>query len=277
MKKRLFIALLYLTLPLSGWGFKAHKIINQKALDTLPKELQPWFGPQAAYFIEHSIYPDERRSSDRSEGNKHYLNLEYYETTKLAPMTLDQAKAAIGSEQVERAGIVPWRINEYYGLLVEAFKNKNSQDVVRIASELGHYVGDAHVPLHGTKNHDGQLTGQKGFHSAWESRLVEKYVSDQDLSSRSATLFTKPLDQSFEWISESYALSSKVLESDRLASLVNRSESGFPRESEGYWITLWAREKDNVRTRMTQSSDRLGSLIYTAWVEAGKPNAPGIP
>ena len=36
-----------------------------------------------------------------------------------------------------------------------------------------YYVGDAHVPLHTTENYNGKMTGQKGIHGFWESRLPE--------------------------------------------------------------------------------------------------------
>ena len=44
-----------------------------------------------------------------------------------------------------------------------------------IAADIGHYIGDAHMPLHTSANHDGQMTDQKGIHSFWESYLPEHF------------------------------------------------------------------------------------------------------
>ena len=40
---------------------------------------------------------------------------------------------------------------------------------------LAHYVEDGHVPFHAVLNYDGQLTGQHGIHSRWESELVARH------------------------------------------------------------------------------------------------------
>jgi hypothetical protein len=46
--------------------------------------------------------------------------------------------------------------------LTQAFKEKRKSEILFIAADLGHYIADAHMPLH-TDNHDGQLTDQKEF------------------------------------------------------------------------------------------------------------------
>ena len=44
---------------------------------------------------------------------------------------------------------------------------------MKYSAEIGHYIADAHVPLHASSNHNGQLTNQKGIHGFWESRVPE--------------------------------------------------------------------------------------------------------
>ena len=46
-------------------------------------------------------------------------------------------------------------------------------DVLRTAADLGHYLADAHVPLHTTGNYNGQRTNQTGIHALWETHNVE--------------------------------------------------------------------------------------------------------
>lgn len=47
--------------------------------------------------------------------------------------------------------------------LTKAFKDKNRAEILFLAADLGHYIGDAHMPLHTSANHDGQLSDQKEF------------------------------------------------------------------------------------------------------------------
>jgi hypothetical protein len=47
--------------------------------------------------------------------------------------------------------------------LTQAFKEKRKSEILFIAADLGHYIADAHMPLHTSDNHDGQLTDQKEF------------------------------------------------------------------------------------------------------------------
>jgi hypothetical protein len=69
----------------------------------------------------------------------------------------------------------------YDGKLTQAFKEKRKSEILFIAADLGHYIADAHMPLHTSDNHDGQLTDQKGIHSLWESRLPELFVKITNL------------------------------------------------------------------------------------------------
>ena len=46
--------------------------------------------------------------------------------------------------------------------LTRAFKEKNLTRILRLSADIGHYIADAHVPLHTTENYDGQLTDQHG-------------------------------------------------------------------------------------------------------------------
>jgi hypothetical protein len=45
----------------------------------------------------------------------------------------------------------------YDGKLTQAFKEKRKSEILFIAADLGHYIADAHMPLHTSDNHhDGQ-------------------------------------------------------------------------------------------------------------------------
>ena len=60
--------------------------------------------------------------------------------------------------------------------LTKAFSDKDSRsNSSRYSSDMGHYIGDAHVPLHTTENYNGKMTNQRGIHGFWESRLPELF------------------------------------------------------------------------------------------------------
>ena len=265
----LYLSLLAI-LPLQAWGFKGHKMVNAQALQTLPPETYAWFRDQEEYFQERSLYPDQNRSS--AERPHHYLNLELYATNQLLPLTPEEASLRIGIDQFKKAGTAPWRVNEFYDLLVDAFRRKDSAEVVRIAAELGHYVSDSHVPLHATANHDGQLTNQKGLHSAWESRLVEKFVDESMLKVRTAEAYRQPRVVAFSWINESFTFVPHALASDQKAR--TETQTDLQRDSQAYWEAFWSLEGPTVIQRMNASSQSLGNMILSAWIEAGKPQRP---
>ena len=73
-------------------------------------------------------------------------------------------------------GILPYNLVRMQNRLTDAFIEKNPQKILRLSAEMGHYIGDAHVPLHTTTNYNGQLTDQVGIHAFWESRLPELFA-----------------------------------------------------------------------------------------------------
>ena len=80
---------------------------------------------------------------------------------------------------------------------------------------LAHYVGDAHVPLHSVVNHDGELTGQDGLHSRWETQLFERNRARLKVAPAPPKGVTDPRGFIFDTLLASNRASSNVLESDR--------------------------------------------------------------
>ena len=86
-----------------------------------------------------------------------------------------------GIDELTQNGLVPWRTHEIAGRLIRGFEalHKNGpyahSDIRFFSSIIGHYVADAHVPLHAVLNYNGQLTGQTGIHNRWEDELFVRY------------------------------------------------------------------------------------------------------
>ncbi|MEL7161152.1 MAG: zinc dependent phospholipase C family protein, partial [Bacteroidota bacterium] len=76
-------------------------------------------------------------------------------------------------------GILPYHLEQMHQRITQAFIDEDPSRILRLCAEMGHYVGDAHVPLHTTENYNGQLTGQTGIHAFWESRLPELFADEE--------------------------------------------------------------------------------------------------
>ena len=152
------------------WGFFGHKKINRLAVFTLPPEMFSFYKEHIEFLTEHAVDPDKRRYATEGEAPRHYIDIDHYgkDPFKIMPKKWNDAVAKFTKDTLYAYGIVPWHIQTIYYRLVNAFEEKNIDYILKNSSDLGHYVADSHVPLHTTKNYDGQLTGQKGIHAFWE-------------------------------------------------------------------------------------------------------------
>ncbi|MDE3246589.1 MAG: hypothetical protein KGN80_10915 [Acidobacteriota bacterium] len=266
-------ALLLGTSLLQAWGDKGHRIVNGMMLQTLPPGLNAWYAGKEDYLRDHASDPDLWRSHDRKEGPRHFLDVEVYGGPDNVPLEAAKAIQQVGSEDFLRHGQLVWVIQDRWKDLAEAFQSGDRDKVALATAVLGHYVGDAHVPLHSTRNHDGQETGQRGVHSRWETGLVERYVAEGDLKVRSAKVDSEVMKAPWKWLRDSSALVPKLLESDRIADRTTPSGTRGRRREGAYWLIFWAEQRESVKHQLEQSADDLGDLVLSAWVRAGKPAA----
>lgn len=253
--------------PLSAWGEKGHRMTATLALRSLPPEPLRWFKGAESRFRELALEPDQWKRADRKEGPRHYLDCEPYGGAGAIPRDISEAMAKVGHPGFAKFGTLPWVIQDRFRALVLAFQEGKAEGVVTAAAHLGHYVADAQVPLHTTLNHDGQLTDQRGIHERWESDLVERFVREDQLIARPARLESSILERPFEWLAEAFALVPKVLEDDRATV----GQRGQPKRG-ATWQAAWALQGASLQRQLQESGARLGDLILTAWVAAGRPS-----
>jgi hypothetical protein len=163
--KRLSVILVFIvfcSFSRSLWGFFAHKQINKLAVFCLPPEMIGFYKVHINYLSDASVNPDRRRLAVVDEAARHYIDLDHYGDSALQKMPRFWAEAvALHSEDtLKQYGIVPWHVNSMFYRLKDAFMVNDPQEILRLSAELGHYIADAHVPLHTTKNYNGQLTNQ---------------------------------------------------------------------------------------------------------------------
>lgn len=106
-----------------------------------------------------------------AEGARHFIDIDCYGPYPFdsLPRRWSEAVTRYGEDPLQRYGVAP--AMQYR--LTEAFKERDALRILKLSNDLAHYMADAHVPLHVSSNHNGQLTGQQGVHSIWESRIAE--------------------------------------------------------------------------------------------------------
>lgn len=256
---------------LHAWGDKGHRIVNGTMLKTLPPEVAAFYAGREDYLRDHASDPDLWRSHDRKEGPRHFLDSEIYGGADKVPLDAAEAIHQVGGEAFSKNGQLTWVIQDRWKDLVAAFQSGDRDKIAFATAVLGHYVGDAHVPLHATRNHDGQDTGQRGVHVRWESGLVERYVVEADLKVRPARLDPEVLAAPWKWLRDSFALAPKVLADDKAADRTAPADRRGTRREGAYWSLFWAEQRAAVDRCLEQSAEHLGDLVLTAWVRAGKP------
>jgi hypothetical protein len=283
--KNIFLLLLLpVVLLFSSWGFFAHQRINRLAVFTLPKDLISFYKSNINYVTEHAVDPDKRRYADSLEAPRHYLDADHYgnEPFKVIPRKWNDAVSKLTEDTLNAYGIVPWQIQRTYNKLVNAFKNRDSILILKYSADLGHYIGDAHVPLHTSENYNGQMTGQTGIHGFWESRLPELFANDYDYFVGKAKYINNPLDEAWNIVENTFTMLDSTLTIERNLNksfpidrkyTFNERNNRVIREysleySKAYHDAL----NGMVERQMRQSILKVGSFWYSAWVDAGQPN-----
>ncbi|TCJ14578.1 hypothetical protein EPD60_11380 [Flaviaesturariibacter flavus] len=286
---RLFGLLALAVVALSSWGFLVHRTTTQLAVYQLPENLQYFFHENLDYLVRYSVRPDQRRNSDPTEGPKHFIDIERFGADAINTMPHDWkgAVAKYGEDSLKKNGIVPYWVIDQKNKLTEAFRNGNRDSILYYAADLAHYIEDAHVPLHTTENHDGQLSGQKGMHSLWESTIPEIELANYNLyEEHKATYIKKPEEAIWKAVRESNALLPQMFSLEKEVtkeftdSTKYRVQMRNGRESRSYSSAFAkayaARLGNSINTQLLKSAHLVSDFWYTAWVDAGKPSLEGL-
>ncbi len=277
------LAVLAALLSSFTWGFYGHQKINRHAIYSLPPPMFGFYKKNIEYITEASVNPDRRRYSVPDEAPRHYLDLDHYGDSALykVPRFWDDAVKCYSEDTLKAYGILPWHIAKVYAQLKNAFMVGDPKRILRLSAELGHYVADAHVPLHTTENYNGQLTGQDGIHGLWESRLPELFSTDYSLLIGKAEYIRNVQLAAWKAVEGSHlALDSVLRYEQALSEKIGDGKYSF--ETKGkLTIKVYAQnfskqyhERLNgmVERRMCAAIKMISSLWYTAWVNAGEPD-----
>ena len=220
-----------------------------------------------------------RNAGFTEEPPNHFLDFDAYGPYpfKDLPRDYDDALKKHGIDKLRQNGLVPWRTHEIAGRLVRGFEalHKNGQyaqsDIRFFSAIIGHYVADAHVPLHAVLNYNGQLTGQTGIHNRWEDELFVRYEKQLVIKPGPLKPIANERDFIFDTLLESSQLADDVLAADKKA-IGNRDVY-----DDQYFETFFAETRPILEKRLNDAITGVASIITSAWEQAGKPTLSANP
>ncbi len=229
------------------------------------------------------MVPDQRRFAVENEAPRHYIDIDHWDKYpfKNVPRTWKAAVEKFSEDSLYAYGILPWHLEKTFWDLVQAFKEKDVKRILQLSADLGHYLADAHTPLHTTENYDGQKTNQRGIHALWESFVPEQFGETFDLFVGKAYLVKDIRKEIWQAILESHRMIEELLKAERDVSRTFPPDKKFVFYQRGQqWVKHYSRAfleafyhaiGKQQEQRMRQAILRVGSFWYTAWVYAGKP------
>ncbi len=213
---------------------------------------------------------------------KESLDSIFSEDGLLIPFKLD-IQQVFAKDRLSPLGILPWHLQAMQYRLTRAFEANDIENILRLSSDFGHYIADAHVPLHTTRNYNGQYTNQKGIHSFWESRLPELFSENSyDFFVGKATYIEDATTHYWDIILESHRYVDSVLlieqalrkefSEDKIYCYETVGNNTLKTYCQDYADAYHTRLQGMVERRMQKAIKAVGDAWFTAWVDAGQPN-----
>ncbi|MBC6992415.1 zinc dependent phospholipase C family protein [Hymenobacter sp. BT491] len=293
MKKQLSLLLLAVLCLIprqpQAWGFFGHRLINRLAVFTLPREMIGFYKANIEYMTTYATRPDQRRMVVPGEAARHFLDVDAYGDSAIfkLPRSYADAVARYGEDSLLRHGIVPWHIGAMKAQLTEAFRTHDTDRILRLSADMGHYVADACVPLHTTRNYNGQRTNQRGIHGLWESRLPEVLSGNYDFFVGPAPYLDNPSKAIWAAVGRAHTAVDSVLRMEQELTVRFPADRKYGYEARGaqtqrvysqdFTRAYHAALHGQVERQMRQAVQLVGALWYTSWVDAGQPDLSKLP
>jgi hypothetical protein len=286
MKRFLLVAsLAMISLFCGSWGFLVHRTVNQLAIYELPKDMRFFFYENREEIVHSAIRPDQRRSKDSTEAPKHFIDMEAFGANASATMPHDWAGAVkmYTRDTLVRYGYLPYWIIVMKERLVNAFRAGNADSIIFYATDMGHYLADANVPLHTSINYDGQLSGQRGIHALWESVIPELEITQYQLHSpHHAEYLSNPTEKIWETLDHSHSLLTSMFSLEKEVSKQFNDSTKYRVQMRNgrevkYYTSTFAKAysaalQPTINDQLLRSSNLIADFWYTCWVDAGKPD-----
>lgn len=253
-----------------GWGDNAERLVTNKAVDTLPEDMQPFFSSNRQFLVQHVTDPGEAESKNPADLHNEFIQLDHYGQFPFAalPRSYTAAVSKYTRHSLETYGLLPWQIGLYSKRLTDALRERNWNDVKLSAAGLSHYVAAAHDPFNTTVNNEGKLSGQPGVNSRFGTGLVDRYQLFFFVRPNEAIFIHDPTDHAFEMVLSAHSWIENIL----LADL--RAHQGLIGYTDEYYDRFYAQAGAVLVRQLSDASTDVGSYWMTAWINAGRPQLP---
>ena len=273
---------------LFAWGAWGHKHINRAAVFALPDSMRKFYYNHIDFITEGAVVPDLRRGllNDRNESPRHYIDIEdFHIPISSLPKTTKEAYTKYDSAFLNKAGYLPWYIQNLMEKLTPAFKKRSKSEILFLSAELAHYVGDAHMPLHTASNFNGQFTDQKGVHALWESEIPEMFGNNYNFKTENAAYISDITAETWNIITHTHSLEDTLLLDEKKVRKIFNTDNMYKKDAAGNNVLSYnqpvfsdeyARQFNNAMNGMVEAQLRLSiqdvaNYWYTAWVNGGSP------
>jgi hypothetical protein len=267
----LALLILLLALPSSfGWGENAERLIANKAVDTLPDEMQAFFGANRQFLVRHVTDPDQSDAKNSADQHNSFIQLDHYGQFPFTalPRSYNAAVAKFTKRSLETYGLLPWQVGLYSQKLTDAFRSHNWDEAKLSAAILAHYVAAAHDPFNTTVNNDGKLSDQPGVNERFGDGLVDRYQLFFFVKPNEAAFIRDPTDHAFEMTFSAHSWLENVLLAD------HRAHEGLSGYGDDYYDRFYAQAGAILIRQFSDASTDVGSYWMTAWINAGRPQLP---
>jgi hypothetical protein len=259
---------------LRAWGRNGHRLVVNKAIETLPEELpqgfRKFFEANRSFLLQHVTDPLDAISKTPAERRNHFILLERYGRFPFSGLPRDykSAVAKFGKPKLDANGLLPWQIGVYSKKLTEALKDGKWEEAKLDAAMLANYVAEAHDPFNTTDNFDGRLSDQAGVNERFGTALIDRYSSFFPMRPNDAMFINDPTDRAFEACLSSHSWLENILLADRHARL---GENSFNDE---YYDRFYNQAAAILIRQLSDAATDVGSYWFTAWKNAGSPQLP---
>lgn len=269
----LFVAaIVFLAFPgtAEAWGRNAHRLIINKAVDTLPGDIRSFFEASRGPLLQHVTDPLDALAKNPAEKRNDFIALDKYGRFpyEALPRSYKAAVTKFGKLKLEANGLLPWQIGVYSQKLTEALKVGKWDEARLDAAILAHYVAQAHDPFNTTDNSDGHLSGQTGIHERFGSTLIDRYSSFFPMRPNDAAFISDPTDHAFDACLSAHRWLESLLLADRNAL---RGENSYTDE---YYDRFYNEAGAILIRQLSDAATDVGSFWLTAWNNAGRPALP---
>jgi hypothetical protein len=279
----LSLGILFVALACSfGWGENADRLVTNKAVDTLPDEILPFFQANRQYLVQHVKRPDvppppasplnalKPAPATPPLPDTDFIQIDHYGPYPYAalPRDYNAAIAKYNRRTLAQYGLLPWEIGVYSKKLTDSFRDRNWNEVRVNAAILAHFVIAAHDPFNTTINPDGKASSQQGVNQRFSNGLVDRYQLFFFVKTSDAVYIHDPTDYAFEMVLTSHSWIEPILLADRRAHL------GLADYKEDYYDRFYAQAGAILVNQISNAATDVGSYWMTSWINAGRPQLP---